>query len=119
MQIGIILAAAMVVSPGLAAADDHENPYTGDPTAIEQGQRLWAKTGCYSCHGETAEGALGPDLTDDVGPDGLDHWQRDRLDRLALSGVAAAAPERRNRRTCAEKKSDRQRIGRRDTQICP
>jgi len=61
----LFLAAAIVVSPGFVAADDHENPYTGDPVAIEQGQKLWAKVGCYSCHGETAEGAMGPDLTDD------------------------------------------------------
>jgi cytochrome c(L) len=61
----LILAAAMVGLPGLASAEDHENPYTGDPDAIVQGQRLWANTGCYTCHGETAEGALGPDLTDD------------------------------------------------------
>jgi len=61
----LVLATAMAVSPALGLAENHENPYTGDPAAIEQGQRLWADTGCYSCHGETAEGALGPDLTDD------------------------------------------------------
>ena len=57
--------AAVALSPHVGWADDHENPYTGDPAAIEEGQRLWAKAGCYSCHGETAEGAVGPDLTDD------------------------------------------------------
>ena len=48
-----------------AYAEETKNPYTNDPAAIEQGQQLWAETGCYSCHGETAEGAVGPDLTDD------------------------------------------------------
>lgn len=61
--------AALVVAFNLASpasAEDDQNPYTGDLTAIEQGQQLWADTGCYSCHGETAEGAVGPDLTDDL-----------------------------------------------------
>ncbi|MBL28709.1 MAG: hypothetical protein CMM50_14275 [Rhodospirillaceae bacterium] len=47
------------------AADDVHNPYTGNAEAIAEGQRLWAATGCYSCHGELADGAVGPDLTDD------------------------------------------------------
>ncbi len=65
------IASALTVlafAPVAKAADDptvETNPYTGDPVAIEDGQELWAKTGCYSCHGETAEGAVGPNLTDD------------------------------------------------------
>jgi cytochrome c(L) len=49
-----------------SAADDEErNPYTGDPAAIEEGRKLWRKTGCYSCHGGVAEGGVGPSLIDD------------------------------------------------------
>lgn len=44
---------------------EERNPYTGDPTAIEQGRKLWRKTGCYSCHGGVAEGGVGPSLIDD------------------------------------------------------
>ncbi|MGI9336592.1 MAG: c-type cytochrome [Gammaproteobacteria bacterium] len=47
------------------AADKIENPYTGDIQAIEEGHQLWRDTGCYSCHGHDAQGAVGPDLTDD------------------------------------------------------
>ena len=31
----------------------------------QEGKRLFLKIGCYSCHGHEAEGAVGPDLTDD------------------------------------------------------
>lgn len=48
-----------------ASADPDKNPYTGDPAAIEQGRKLWRKTGCYSCHGGVAEGGVGPSLIDD------------------------------------------------------
>ncbi len=49
-----------------AVAPDARNPYTGNPDAIDEGRRLYLKTGCYACHGHEAEGAVGPDLTDDV-----------------------------------------------------
>lgn len=48
-----------------AAANRDKNPYTGDAAAIEQGRKLWRKTGCYSCHGGVAEGGVGPSLIDD------------------------------------------------------
>ena len=32
---------------------------------IVEGKRLFLKAGCYACHGHEAEGAVGPDLTDD------------------------------------------------------
>ena len=47
------------------AADEPTNPFAGDPTAAAEGKQLFLKTGCYSCHGHEAEGAVGPDLTDD------------------------------------------------------
>lgn len=36
-----------------------ENPYSGDPEAIAEGQRLYRST-CYICHADT--GARGPNL---------------------------------------------------------
>lgn len=64
---GVLLAA--VAELCLAAgpvAQEMKNPYTGNPGAIEEGRRRYLKTGCYACHGPEAEGAVGPDLTDDV-----------------------------------------------------
>lgn len=40
------------------------NPYNGDPEAIEKGHSLFL-TGCSGCHGHEAEGKLGPGLADD------------------------------------------------------
>jgi cytochrome c oxidase cbb3-type subunit III len=52
--------------PSLARAEDEpKNPFSGDAAAAAEGKRLFLKTGCYSCHGHEAEGAVGPDLTDD------------------------------------------------------
>lgn len=48
-----------------AEKNEERNPYTGDAAAIEQGRKLWRKTGCYSCHGGVAEGGVGPSLIDD------------------------------------------------------
>ena len=85
VRCGLILTAALVAAPGFVAADDHENPYTGDLVAIEEGQRLWAKAGCYSCHGETAEGAVGPDLTDD-------DWRYRPTDATLFKAIAVGRP---------------------------
>ena len=52
------------VSQNAGTSDEH-NPYTGDAAAIEEGRKLWRKTGCYSCHGGVAEGGVGPSLIDD------------------------------------------------------
>jgi len=48
-----------------AGSSDEHNPYTGNAAAIEEGRKLWRKTGCYSCHGGVAEGGVGPSLIDD------------------------------------------------------
>lgn len=45
--------------------EELKNPFDGDVTAAEEGKKLFLKTGCYACHGHEAEGAVGPDLTDD------------------------------------------------------
>ena len=47
------------------AEDEPVNPYAGDAAAAVEGKKLFLKTGCYSCHGQEAEGAVGPSLTDD------------------------------------------------------
>jgi cytochrome c oxidase cbb3-type subunit III len=64
-----LYAGALVLAfllPGLARAEDEpKNPFSGDAAAAVEGKRLFLKTGCYSCHGHEAEGAVGPDLTDD------------------------------------------------------
>lgn len=45
--------------------DEPTNPYAGDAAAAVEGKQLFLKNGCYACHGHEAEGAVGPDLTDD------------------------------------------------------
>ena len=40
------------------------NPYSADPTAIQEGHQLFIKMNCAGCHGYGAKGAMGPDLTD-------------------------------------------------------
>jgi cytochrome c(L) len=61
------LVCALFLLPLTAALSDDElkNPFAGDPEAAAQGKKLFLKTGCYACHGHEAEGAVGPDLTDD------------------------------------------------------
>lgn len=40
------------------------NPYGSDPQAVQQGHDLFIKMNCAGCHGYTAKGAMGPNLTD-------------------------------------------------------
>ena len=68
-----------------AVAEDPKNPYTGDAEAIVEGQRPWAATGCYSCHGEVADGAVGPDLTDD-------EWVYRPTDATLFKAIAKGRP---------------------------
>lgn len=57
---------ALPLALNLARADDEpKNPYAGDAQAATAGKELFLKNGCYACHGHEAEGAVGPDLTDD------------------------------------------------------
>ena len=58
----VLLLAPLGVALG---ADQIKNPFDGDPQAAVEGKQLFLKTGCYACHGHEAEGAVGPDLTDD------------------------------------------------------
>ena len=56
--------ALLLVGP-VHSGDEPTNPFAGDAAAAVEGKQLFLKTGCYSCHGHEAEGAVGPDLTDD------------------------------------------------------
>ena len=61
---GALALAFLVLGPAFSE-DEPKNPFAGDAAAAAEGKRLYLKTGCYSCHGHEAEGAVGPDLTDD------------------------------------------------------
>src|SRR3954464_11443604 len=63
--ISVLGGALLISSLGGALADELKNPFAGDPAAAAEGKKLFLKTGCYACHGHEAEGAVGPDLTDD------------------------------------------------------
>lgn len=41
-----------------------QNPYAGDPSALEQGRQLFIQMNCYGCHGGRAGGGMGPSLRD-------------------------------------------------------
>jgi cytochrome c(L) len=64
---GITFGCALLLSTLTVAFGEEElkNPFDGDVTAAAEGKKLFLKTGCYACHGHEAEGAVGPDLTDD------------------------------------------------------
>jgi len=42
-----------------------QNPYTNDPSALEQGRQLFVAMNCAGCHGGHAGGGMGPDLRPD------------------------------------------------------
>ncbi|WP_256004621.1 cbb3-type cytochrome c oxidase N-terminal domain-containing protein [Pedobacter deserti] len=58
--------AALLLKPGNAANKINENnvEQLTDPAAIQAGAAIF-KTACASCHGEHAEGLVGPNLTDE------------------------------------------------------
>jgi len=62
---GALALALLLVGP-VHSGDEPTNPFAGDAAAAVEGKQLFLKTGCYSCHGHEAEGAVGPDLTDDA-----------------------------------------------------
>jgi mono/diheme cytochrome c family protein len=51
---------------GAIADEELRNPFANDAQAAQEGQALYRKAGCYPCHGLEAQGATGPDLTDDT-----------------------------------------------------
>lgn len=62
-----------------------KNPYTGDPGAIAEGEHLYLEIGCHGCHGHNAEGATGPDLTDDV-------WRYRPTDATLFKAISRGRP---------------------------
>jgi cytochrome c(L) len=62
----VLIASAALAFP-LSSMSEEEltNPFAGNAEAAKEGKALFLKTGCYACHGHEAEGAVGPDLTDD------------------------------------------------------
>ena len=63
------------------AEDEPKNPYAGDAAAAAEGKKLFLKTGCYACHGHEAEGAVGPNLTDD-------EWIYQPTDSMIFNAIA-------------------------------
>lgn len=61
--IGIAL--YLIAGASGVSADASKNPFAGNAEAAVEGKALYLKNGCYACHGHEAEGAVGPDLTDD------------------------------------------------------
>jgi len=64
---GVAFGCGLLLSaPDLGVGQEElKNPFDGDVTAAAEGKKLFLKMGCYACHGHEAEGAVGPDLTDD------------------------------------------------------
>src|SRR4051812_1955441 len=65
VRVSVLCGALLILSLGRVLGDELKNPFAGDPAAAAEGRKLFLKTGCYACHGHEAEGAVGPDLTDD------------------------------------------------------
>lgn len=90
---GLILAALSTVTLTLwpifrsvaIAQEVVKNPYTGDPEAIVEGERLYLEIGCHGCHGPKGEGATGPDLTDDV-------WRYRPTDATLFKAISRGRP---------------------------
>lgn len=64
-SVSVLLLAGLAVDAATQATEEVRNPFAGDATAAIEGKQLFIKNGCYACHGHEAEGAVGPDLTDD------------------------------------------------------
>jgi hypothetical protein len=45
---------------GPSAAPGLVKSYTGTLPPAQEGRRVWLKLNCYICHGNTAQGAIGP-----------------------------------------------------------
>lgn len=60
-----------------------KNPYTGNPTAIEEGKKLYLANSCNGCHGGGGGGGMCPPLTNQIWVYGSDD---DTLFRLITQG---------------------------------
>jgi cytochrome c oxidase cbb3-type subunit 2 len=70
--IGTAVAKAAPAAPPTAPAED-SNPLAGDLEALEQGEKLYAEH-CAMCHGDEAEGDIGPGL-EDYDADDADYYE--------------------------------------------
>jgi cytochrome c oxidase cbb3-type subunit 3 len=63
---GVAAAVPLGLSPagGPKLNFDTDNPLRDDPNSVEEGKKLFASMNCAGCHGYTAKGGMGPDLTD-------------------------------------------------------
>ena len=59
------------------------NPYTDDPSKIEEGKKLYFSYSCNGCHGGGGGGGMCPPLTNDIWVYGSDD---DILFRLVTAG---------------------------------
>jgi cytochrome c(L) len=57
------------------------NPLEVNSENILKGKKNWRKAGCYSCHGGSAEGGVGPNLQDDV-------WIYKPTDKMLFKTIA-------------------------------
>jgi cytochrome c(L) len=78
----VLLLAPLQIALG---AEQIKNPFDGDPQAAVEGKQLFLKTGCYACHGHEAEGAVGPDLTDD-------EWIYKPTDAMIFNTISRGRP---------------------------
>lgn len=78
---GAFAVLAFSLSASARGDDEPTNPYAGDAAAAVDGKRLFLKAGCYACHGHEAEGAVGPDLTDD-------EWIFQPTDAMIFNAIA-------------------------------
>jgi len=83
--VSVLSGTPLMLSLSRAFGDELKNPFAGDPAAAAEGKKLFLKTGCYACHGHEAEGAVGPDLTDD-------EWIYQPTDAMIFNTISRGRP---------------------------
>lgn len=64
-RLGLVFGLALAVQVTAAGSAAAQAPAGVTPEAIAKGDTIFHKTGlCYACHGNNAEGTVGPNLTD-------------------------------------------------------
>lgn len=64
-----------------ATIENNKNPLEINEVNISKGKKNWRKAGCYSCHGGSAEGGVGPNLQDDI-------WIYKPTDKMMFKTIA-------------------------------
>lgn len=77
---------AMAEEP-LPSSRPRLNPYNEKPEAIPEGRMLFGEAGCPKCHGTSATGGDGPNLTDDA-------WLIDGTDETLFRTISKGRPKR-------------------------